>query len=342
MSASSIRELPLAFVRPSASCVRTTSPAYQARSASSSPPWEPRRASLILTLSRGPSPRPRRTCCRVSATPKPRTLCSSAHTSTSLCVHRPAVFLRCAGIARKGTPPTTRTPRLCCAPRVAHRPVCLRAQLKDYSEHHAVTHHFPDAYVGQNTKIRDTLNNLILKQVERIKLPSLAIRARAPMLMLLPAARAGHPSRGRRASDFPTSRSPGPWWSGTRFASTSASCSACRVCSRAPTPNIAASDSRPAAHPPALWCADEGTSRMQTSLRRRQRDRVVRRGLAMMIESDFYATDAGRQCAFPPQTPHPATLIVTGMLSCSQALCRSAQVHPLLRPGGVYHQKPSA
>lgn len=31
----------------------------------------------------------------------------------------------------------------------------------------------------------------------------------------------------------------------------------------------------------------EGTSRMQTSLRRRQRDRVVRRGLAMMIESDF-------------------------------------------------------
>jgi len=28
----------------------------------------------------------------------------------------------------------------------------------------------------------------------------------------------------------------------------------------------------------------EGTSRMTTSLRRRQRDRVVRRGLAMMIE----------------------------------------------------------
>ena len=39
----------------------------------------------------------------------------------------------------------------------------------------------------------------------------------------------------------------------------------------------------------------EGISRMQTSLRRRHRDRVVRRGLAMMIESDFYATDAGRQ-----------------------------------------------
>ena len=33
---------------------------------------------------------------------------------------------------------------------------------------------------------------------------------------------------------------------------------------------------------------------MQTSLRRRHRDRVVRRGLALIIESDFYATDAGR------------------------------------------------
>ena len=38
----------------------------------------------------------------------------------------------------------------------------------------------------------------------------------------------------------------------------------------------------------------EGVSRMQTSLRRRHRDRVVRRGLALIIESDFYATDAGR------------------------------------------------
>ena len=39
----------------------------------------------------------------------------------------------------------------------------------------------------------------------------------------------------------------------------------------------------------------EGVSRMQTSLRRRHRDRVVRRGIGMMIESDFYATEAGRQ-----------------------------------------------
>ena len=33
----------------------------------------------------------------------------------------------------------------------------------------------------------------------------------------------------------------------------------------------------------------------ETSLRRRHRDRVVRRGLGMMIESDFYATQAGRE-----------------------------------------------
>ena len=39
----------------------------------------------------------------------------------------------------------------------------------------------------------------------------------------------------------------------------------------------------------------EGISRMQTSLRRRHRDRVVRRGIGMTIESDFYATEAGRQ-----------------------------------------------
>ena len=62
--------------------------------------------------------------------------------------------------------------------------------MRDYSEHHAATYHFPgeeppprppphtmymsalltttssmrtDAYYGQNTKIRDTLNNLLLK-----------------------------------------------------------------------------------------------------------------------------------------------------------------------------------
>ncbi len=33
---------------------------------------------------------------------------------------------------------------------------------------------------------------------------------------------------------------------------------------------------------------------MQTSLKRSYRERVVRRGMAMVIESDFYATEAGR------------------------------------------------
>ena len=42
-------------------------------------------------------------------------------------------------------------------------------KLKDYSEHHAMTYHFPDAYAGQNTKIRDTLNNLILKSPQNLQ-----------------------------------------------------------------------------------------------------------------------------------------------------------------------------
>lgn len=36
-------------------------------------------------------------------------------------------------------------------------------KLRDYSEHHAATFHFPDAYAGSNTRLRDTLNNLVLK-----------------------------------------------------------------------------------------------------------------------------------------------------------------------------------
>ena len=36
-------------------------------------------------------------------------------------------------------------------------------KLIDYNEHHAQTYHFPDAYFGSNTRLRDTLNNLILK-----------------------------------------------------------------------------------------------------------------------------------------------------------------------------------
>lgn len=36
-------------------------------------------------------------------------------------------------------------------------------KLRDYSEHQAATYHFPDAFYGTNNRIRDTLNNLVLK-----------------------------------------------------------------------------------------------------------------------------------------------------------------------------------
>jgi len=112
-------------------------------------------------------------------------------------------------------------------------------KLKDYSEHHAMTYHFPDAYAGQNTKIRDTLNNLILKSPQNwqttVGLPFFQIEGTVVE------------------------------WDEVKFD--------VRLMQRVPY---------------------EGVSRMQTSLRRKHRDRVVRRGLALIIESDFYATDAGR------------------------------------------------
>ena len=111
-------------------------------------------------------------------------------------------------------------------------------KLKDYSEHHAMTFHFPDAYYGQNTKIRETLNNLILKSPQdwqtNVALPFVRITGTTVE------------------------------WDELRFD--------VRLLQRVPY---------------------EGISRMQTSLRRRHRT-VVRRGIGMMIESDFYATEAGR------------------------------------------------
>lgn len=35
-------------------------------------------------------------------------------------------------------------------------------KLHDFSEYHAATYDFPDAYIGKNVHLRDTLNNLIL------------------------------------------------------------------------------------------------------------------------------------------------------------------------------------
>jgi len=113
-------------------------------------------------------------------------------------------------------------------------------RLRDYSEHHAMTFHFPDAYIGQNTKIRETLNNLILKQPDewqtQVALPFVSIVGTTVE------------------------------WDEVRFD--------VQLLQRVPY---------------------EGTSRMTTALRRRHRDRVVRRGIGLTIESDFYATEAGRE-----------------------------------------------
>jgi hypothetical protein len=99
--------------------------------------------------------------------------------------------------------------------------------------------HFPDAFYGSNTKIRDTLNNLILKAVDSwqtsVALPFVKIE-------------------GTQVE-----------WDELHFD--------VRLLQRVP---------------------NEGVSRMQTSMRRRHRERVVRRGIGLVIESDFYATEAGR------------------------------------------------
>lgn len=112
-------------------------------------------------------------------------------------------------------------------------------KLKDYNEHMAATYHFPDAFAGQNTTLRDTINNLVEKSPET-----------------------WHTTIG-----LPFRRIEGTVveWDQITFD--------VRLMQRVPY---------------------EGVSRMTASTRRKQRDRVVRRGLAMMIESDFYTTAAGR------------------------------------------------
>jgi len=113
-------------------------------------------------------------------------------------------------------------------------------KLKDYNEHHAATLHFPDAYVGQNTQLRDTINNLVEKS----------------------------PQTWHTTVGLPFRRIEGTVveWDEIRFD--------VRLMNRVPY---------------------EGVSRMTTSTKRKHRDRIVRRGLAMMIESDFYTTPAGSQ-----------------------------------------------
>ena len=153
-------------------------------------------------------------------------------------------------------------------------------------------------------EIRDTLNNLILKSPQSwqtsVGLPFFQITGtvRAPSSHRLPAAA----SRSRVTRPR--------WqvveWDEVRFD--------VRLMQRVPY---------------------EGTSRMTTSLRRRQRDRVVRRGLAMMIEV--------RRSPITIATPFDQSLTRVHVCLAERLLrhrrrprplCRSAQVHPLLRPGG--------
>ena len=98
---------------------------------------------------------------------------------------------------------------------------------------------FKDAYYGQNNKIRETLNNLILKAPQEWH-----TQVALPFVKIV----------GTNVE-----------WDEIRFD--------VRLLQRVPY---------------------EGISRMSTSLRRRHRDRVVRRGIGLTIESDFYATEAGR------------------------------------------------
>jgi len=68
----------------------------------------------------------------------------------------------------------------------------------------------------------------------------------------------------------------------------------------------------------------EGISRMSTSLRRRHRDRVVRRGIGLTIESDFYATEAGR-AHFADQ--------LTSIRYCVQETCNFDAIYAYLTCG---------
>ena len=113
-------------------------------------------------------------------------------------------------------------------------------KLSAYTDHHASTFHFPDAFVGQSTRLRDEINNLLMKSPQdwqtKLALPFMEIEG----------------------TDVT--------WDEIRFD--------VRLLNRVPY---------------------EGVSRMQTSLKRRFKDKVIRRGIGLVIESDFYATESGKR-----------------------------------------------
>lgn len=90
-------------------------------------------------------------------------------------------------------------------------------KIKNYTEDHAATFHFPDAYAGSNQKLRDTLTNLITSHVQSwcttVALPWLRVQGlevewdetkfdvrllqRVPVRALLPRAAACRPPPAR-------------------------------------------------------------------------------------------------------------------------------------------------
>lgn len=67
----------------------------------------------------------------------------------------------------------------------------------------------------------------------------------------------------------------------------------------------------------------EGVSRMQTSLRRKHRDRVVRRGLALIIESDFVRPSHLK----PPRSGATAPILRLCTLFCAQYATDAGRQH---------------
>lgn len=118
-------------------------------------------------------------------------------------------------------------------------------KLTDFSDHHAATYHFPDAFLGKNVYLRDTLNNLIMQS----------------------------PQNWQTSTALPFLRIEGVTvaWDEIHFD--------VRLLQRVPY---------------------EGASRMQTSIKRSHRDRVVRcaaRPLERLEPVDVVALLQG--CSFP-------------------------------------------
>ena len=84
---------------------------------------------------------------------------------------------------------------------------------------------------------------------------------------------------------------------------------------------------------------------MSTSLRRRHRDRVVRRGIGLTIESDCEFRRITLTLSPVPKLSQSYTLCLLHSLRYRgrpRALCGPAHVDPLLRPGDLQFCKPRA